>query len=483
MSDEFAKADACTQAEWVRKKEVSPRELVDAAIERIEAGNPELNAVIHPVFEKARERANDPDLPAGPFRGVPFLMKDLGGEQEGEPHHLGMAILKEAKWIEPRDSHFARRSREAGLVCLGRTNTPEIGLCPVTEPEAYGATRSPWNPDYSAGGSSGGSAAAVAAGFVAAAHASDGGGSIRLPASMSGLVGLKPSRARISFGPGAGERWAGFSAQFCVTRSVRDTAALLDVFAGPESGDPYAAPPSGGLYADQVGRDPGTLRVGFMPRAPRDLETHPECVAACENTARLLEDLGHRVEEAHPEALDDGAYVGHYVNVVSASTASVLDVFGQRLGKTIGPLDVEPLTAALAERGRALSAPEYIASLGGVHALGRGLATWWDSGFDILLTPSLAEPPPKIGWVTSTREDPLRAFMRAAPYGVFTMPFNMSGQPAISLPLHWTGGDEPGLPIGSHLVAAAGREDLLLRLAAQLETAQPFASRRPERFG
>jgi len=323
----------------------------------------------------------------------------------------------------------------------------------------------------------------VAAGFVAAAHASDGGGSIRLPASMSGLVGLKPSRARVSFGPAAGERWAGFSAQFCVTRSVRDAAALLDVFAGPESGDPYAAPPTGGSYADLLGRDPGRLRVGFLSRGPRDVETHPECVAACENTARLLEELGHEVEEAHPEALDDGAFVGHYVNVVSAATAHVLGTLGQRIGKTIGPQDVEPLTAALAERGRALSAPEYIESIGGVHALGRGLAAWWDSGFDVLLTPSQAAPPPKIGWVTSTREEPLRAFLRAAPYGVYTMPFNMSGQPALSLPLHVTGGDEPGLPVGSQFVAAAGREDLLLRLASQIEEARPWADRRPPLAG
>ncbi len=483
MSEEFAKADACTQAQWVREGEVSPLELVDAAIARIEARNPELNAVIHPDFERARERAAGGALPDGPFRGVPFLMKDLGGEEAGRPHHLGMQLAKKAGWVEPVDSHFARRGREAGFVCLGRTNTPEIGLCPVTEPEAYGPTRNPWNPAHSSGGSSGGSAAAVAAGLVPVAHASDGGGSIRLPASMSGLVGLKPSRARVSFGPCAGERWAGFSAQFVVTRSVRDTAALLDVFAGPEPGDPYAAPPASGAYADEAGRDPGTLRIGFLPRATGDLETHPECVAACATAAKALAALGHDVEEAHPDALDDRDYVMHYVNVVSVSTAHVLDTWAERLGCAVTAEDVEPLTWALAERGRAVSAPDYIGSLEGVHKLGRDLARWWGSGFDLLVTPSQAQPPPEIGWVTSTREEPLRAFMRAGAYGVFTMPFNMAGQPAMSVPLHWTGGEPGGLPVGSHLVAAAGREDLLLRVAAQLEESVPWADRYPPIFG
>ncbi|MFP6579512.1 MAG: amidase family protein [Myxococcota bacterium] len=482
MSEEFAKADATTQAQWVRNGEVSPLELVDAAIARIEDHNPKLNAVIHPAFERARERATG-SLPDGPFRGVPFLMKDLGGEEAGAPYHMGMRCLKEAGWTESVDSFYARRARAAGLVSLGRTNTPEIGLYPVTEPEAYGPTRNPWNLDHSPGGSSGGSSAAVAAGLVPAAHASDGGGSIRLPASMAGLVGLKPSRGRVSFGPGGGERWAGLSAQFCVTRSVRDAAGLLDVFAGYEVGDPYTAPAGPPSYAGVLGSDPGKLRVGLLPAATGDLETHPDCTLAAETAGRLLEGLGHTVELAHPAALDDRSYVIHFVNIVSIAAAHLLDVWSERLGRPLTEEDVEPLTWALAQRGGQQRAADYIGSVDGLHAFGRELAGWWHGGFDLLVTPSQAQPPPKIGFLRSTREDPLEGFTRSAPYGVFTMPFNMSGQPAISLPLTLGSENPPALPVGSQLVAAAGREDLLLQVSAQLEEAAPWAEKRPPIFG
>ncbi|MFP8873248.1 MAG: amidase, partial [Myxococcota bacterium] len=393
--------------------------------------------------------------------------------------HLGMQLLKKAGWVEPVDSHFVRRSHEAGLIGLGRTNTPEIGLCPVTEPEAYGPTRSPWNPDHSPGGSSGGSAAAVAAGLVPAAHASDGGGSIRLPASMCGLVGLKPTRGRVSFGPGLGERWSGCSIQFCVTRSVRDAAGLLDVFAGREPGDPYAAPPPAVPYADAFHADPGKLRVGVLSRAPRNVETHPECSAAAQAAARLLESLGHHVEEAHPEALDDSEHAIGYVKVVAAAVARAMAVWEERLGRPAKEGELEPLTLALAESGRTLTAMDHLATLEMIHRFGRRMAAWWEGGFDLLVTPSHAQPPPRLGWVTSTPDEPMRAFQRAAPYGVFTLPYNLSGQPAISLPLHVTAGDEPGLPVGSQLVAAYGREDLLLQVAAQIEAEVPFSENRP----
>jgi amidase len=480
MSKETALLDATAQAALVRTGEVSPLELVDAAIERLERRNPELNAVIHPALERARERARADELPSGPFRGVPFLMKDIGGDEGGQPLHAGLAFAKAAGWKAPEDSYFTEKIADAGLISLGRTNTPELALLPTTEPDAYGPTRNPWGLDYSSGGSSGGASAAVAAGIVAAAHASDGGGSIRGPASMCALVGLKPSRGRCSFGPGLGERWSGFSAEFVVTRSVRDSAALLDVTAGPMPGDPYSAAPPDRPFEQALGVDPGRLRVGLMKIAPRAGELDPEAVEAVEKTARALEAHGHSVEESHPGALDDPAVIAAYVSVVTSNVARALDAWGQKLGRPVEQQDVEPLTWELAERGRATTAPELLATLEFVHGFGRQVAKWWGDGFDLLLTPTQAKPPPRIGTLYSTKEEPLRAFLLAAPYGTFTLPFNLSGQPAISLPSHWT---DDGLPLGSQLVAPMGREDLLLQVASQLEESLGWLDRRPPVFG
>ncbi|MCG8587746.1 MAG: amidase [Proteobacteria bacterium] len=474
MSDEWASLDATDQAALVARGDASPSELVEAAIARIERLDGDLGAVIHPDPDGARA-AVQAGLPEGPFRGVPFLMKDIGGAQAGRPNHAGMRFLKEAGWVEPEDSYFTRKLRAAGLVLLGRTNTPELALLPTTEPEAYGATRNPWDLEHTAGGSSGGAAAAVAAGLVPMAHASDGGGSIRGPAGVTGLVGLKPTRARNSFGPGLGERWSGFSCEFAVTRSVRDSAALLDVTAGPMPGDPYSAPPPERPYAELATRDPGRLRVGFLGQAPRDLPTDPDCTRAVEKTAHALEALGHHVEEAHPEALHDPQVVASYVAVVTSNTARALDAAAQKVGRPVKAEDVEPLTWALAERGRATTAPELLAALEFVHALGRRFAAWWED-YDLLLTPTQAQPPARLGEITSTADEPLRAFLRAAPYGVFTLPYNLSGQPAISVPTHWT---ESGLPIGAQLVARTNREDQLLQVAAQLEAELSWTSRRP----
>jgi amidase len=476
-SRELGLLDATAQAQLVRDGELSPSELVDAAIERLEALDPELNAVIHPALDRARQRAASPELQDGPFRGVPFAMKDVGGDEAGQPLHAGMRFLKDAGWKATEDSYFTRKIQGAGLVSLGRTNTPELALLPTSEPEAYGPTRNPWNLAHSSGGSSGGASAAVAAGIVPAAHASDGGGSIRGPASMCGLVGLKPTRGRNSFGPGAGERWSGFSCEFVVSRTVRDSAALLDVTAGAMPGDPYAAAPAPGSYLGAIARPPGALRIGLMRDAPRDLDASNEAVAAVDATAKLLEGLGHQVEEAHPSALEDPACVANYVRVVTCNVAFALASWGQQVGREVRREDVEPLTWSLAEMGRALSGVDHMQSLGFVHEFGRRVAAWWEGGFDLLLTPTQAEAPPEIGFISSTPEEPLRAFLRAAPYGVFTLPFNLTGQPAISVPSHWTSKD---LPVGSQIVAAAGREDLLLQVAAQLEEAAPWADRWPK---
>jgi amidase len=482
MSDELMKLDAVGQAALVRARELEPRELVDAAIARIERFDRQLNAVILPAFERARQRAKALTLTAHtsdeppPFHGVPFLMKDLGGQEAGAPCHLGMRFLKQASWVERNDSYLAARLGAAGFISLGRTNTPELGLLPTTEPEAYGPTRNPWSFDHSAGGSSGGAGAAVAAGLVPAAHASDGGGSIRIPAAHCGLVGLKPTRGRSSFGPSAGERWAGFSCELVVSRSVRDTAAILDVTNGPMLGDPYAAAPPARLYADQVRTTVRPLRIGVLSRAPRgDVEVHPACAEAAMLTARELEGLGHHVEESFPEALADPDGMRAFVTIVACNIARALDAVSEKVGKPIDMADVEALTWALAELGRACGAPQYIAALEATHLLGRRLAPWWER-FDLLLTPTTAQPAPRLGQLVPSADNPLEGYARSAPYGCFTAAFNQSGQPAISLPMHQTA---DRIPVGTQLVAAYGREDLLLRVAAQLEQARPWKDRWP----
>jgi amidase len=477
MSEDLSRLDCMAQAELVRHGEVSPAELVEAAIARAEKLNSRLNAIISPQYERARQHAADAGLPDGPLRGVPILLKDLGAHLAGDPVYCGIRGVKEAGWTEPGESYFAGNVRESGAISVGRTNTPELGLVPTTEPDVFGATRNPWEPGHSPGGSSGGSAAAVAAGIVPAAHASDGGGSIRIPAAHCGLVGLKPTRGRNSFGPGIGERWAGCSCEGFVTRSVRDTALLLDVTNGPKPGDPYTAPPPLRPYLDEMGADPGRLRIGFMDHAPRDMALDPECRAAVHGAAKLLETLGHQVEHAWPEAIEDPMALIQYVKIVSTSIARALDAWGEKLGRTLTEADVETLTWAVAEAGRRISGPDYIKAVEGQHAHGRKLASWWDEdGWDLLLTATTAEPPPPLGEFGPTDDNPLAGYMRAAPFGVYTSQFNLSGQPAISLPLHWTG---DGLPVGAHLVAAVGREDLLLRVAAQLEQASPWADRLP----
>jgi amidase len=490
--DELGRLDAVAQAELVRRGEVSPRELVDAAIARIEKTNPALNAVILPAFERARDVAaamkvarDDPR----PFAGVPFLMKDIGGQEGGAPCHMGMKCLKRAGWVEPASSHFTEKLYAAGFVSLGRTNTPELALLPTTEPEAYGPTANPWSQGHSAGGSSGGAASAVAAGMVPAAHASDGGGSIRIPASHCGLVGLKPTRGRSSFGPGAGERWSGFSCEHVVSRSVRDTAAILDVVAGAMPGDPYAAAPPARPYRDEVGADPGRLRIGALFGSPREgVRVDPACSEAARVAARALESLGHRVEESSPEAYADTGCGRAFVTLVASNIARSLDAVGEKLGRPLTPDDVENTTWAVAQIGRGTGAAAYLAMIEWAHRFGRRMAAWWEQGFDLLLTPTAAEPPPPLGDFASPPDMPLKGYLRAAPFGAFTFPINMTGQPAISLPVHWTAGREApgppghqaaGLPIGAMLVARSGREDLLLRVAAQLEQAVPWHHRWP----
>ncbi len=459
--------DATELASLVRSGAASPIELVDDAIERVQRLDPSINAVIHERFEAARAEAGG-TIPDGPFRGVPFLVKDLGCEIAGEPHTMGNQALKHAGVRATRNSYLYDSIRACGLITLGRTNTPELGGTITTEPLAFGPTRNPWNTDHSTGGSSGGSAAAVASGMVPMAHAGDGGGSIRVPASECGLVGLKPSRGRITHGPGLGEGWAGATTDGVVTRSVRDSAAMLDVMSGRHTGDPYIAAPPTRPFADEVGVDPGVLRIGLAAQHA-GVETDAECRAAVEQAGATLESLGHEVEIAQPDAFFDDQFSHHFVTIVAVATAIDFVTIGEALGRHVDETDVEPSTWLMGSIGRAIPAADYVQSINWIHSWSRRIQAWWDD-FDVLVTPVIAVPPPPIGWLS----DPVLGTERLSSILQFTAQFNVSGQPAVSLPLHLS---EAGLPIGVQFVGPIDDEALLLRLASQLEVAVPWADR------
>jgi amidase len=469
--------DATEQARLIREGEASSSELVEDAIARLEDLNPQLNAVIHPLLDTAREQAAG-DLPQGPFRGVPFLVKDLSCYMKGVPVHEGLRPLRDAGHVADHDMWLTQRFRQAGFVILGRTNTPELGILPTTEPLAYGPTHNPWDLERSPGGSSGGSAAAVAAGIVSAAHGNDGGGSIRIPASHCGLVGLKPSRARVSMAPDFGDVMGGLVSELAVTRTVRDAAAILDAVHGPAPGDPYAAPPPIRPYVEEVGANPGRLRIGLMTTPPGGMfETDPECVAAAEGAAAALEELGHDVERSYPRGLDDPSYVANFLLRWGAGVDWNMRYWERVLGRELGADDVEPCTWALAQGGRTHSAGDLLLAVEEAQAGTRRIAAWWaEDGFDLLLTPTCAEPPPRLGEHDAPPDNPLAPIVRATPFAVFTAGFNTTGQPAISLPLRRTAN---GLPVGAQLVAAYGREDILLQVAAQLEEARPWSDLLP----
>ncbi len=469
--------DATGQAELVRSKEMSAVELVRAAVDAAERVNPTINAIIHPRFEAALTEAADVDSNA-PLAGVPFVVKDLGCPMAGEPHQQGVRALKAIDHRETVDSALYRRFRRLGLIAIGRTNTPEWGSTITTEPLAHGPSRNPWNTDHSTGGSSGGSAAAVAAGIVSVGHANDGGGSIRVPASECGLVGLKPSRGRVSLAPHTGEGWAGYTIDGVVTRSVRDSATILDMIAGYEPGDPYTAPPFARPLVDELGVAPDSLRIGMMDRTP-GFDAHPEIAASIAGAAALLESLGHRVEPACPAAMFDPDLARRFVTVMAAATAADVRSLERTLGRPLQDGDLEPDNVFYGEMGAAVSAADLFEVVAAQHAWCREVLSWWhpadgSAGFDLLLAPVIAAPPPPIGYLSGPQGS-----SRVAELMQFTAQFNVTGQPAISLPLHWTA---DGLPVGVQLVAGFGREDVLVRIAAQLEVAQPWAGRTPPLF-
>lgn len=453
----------------IRAGELSPVELIDDTIERIERLDPQVNAVIHPGFEKARAAAAG-DLPDGPFCGVPMLMKDLWPAEKGEPFHQGVQGLKNAGHIADVDANIVTAYKRAGFVMTGRTNTPEMGLSATTEPIAYGPTRNPWDLERGAGGSSGGAAAAVAAGMLPAANASDGGGSIRIPAAMCGLVGLKPSRGRISMGPQRDE-W-GTSVQHVVCHTVRDCAGILDATAPPFPGDGVVAPFPEKPFADYISADPRPLRIGVLDRSIRDgIPIDPEVAAAVRDIADQLQQLGHHVIDDSPPALDDEALIASFGAQWAAAVAASLDTFGEWIGRDLTADDVEPMTWALAQRGRSLGAVEATRAADQAMIFRHRMADWWAESADLLLAPTCLRPAPLIGESSGTADNPFANIHVTLAYSTLTAPFNSTGQPAISLPLATS---SAGLPIGLQFVAAYGREDLLLQLAGQLERAMPW---------
>jgi amidase len=453
----------------VRTGAASPTELLDAALARIDRLNPELNAVIHRLDERARAQVAD-GLPDGPFSGVPFLLKDFAAEYEGTPFHEGSDISGD--YVSAENQELTNRFLAAGLVICGKTNTPEFGILPTTEPRRHGATRNPWDPSRTPGGSSGGSAAAVASGMVPVAHANDGGGSIRIPAACCGLVGLKPTRARVPLGPTFGDLMGGLVAEHVVTRSVRDSASMLDAVAGPMPGDPYAAPALDGTCLEAASVDPTPLRIAVITKSFTDEPVAAECVQAAEQAGELCASLGHHVEAETFVVEED--YVAHFINMWAAGNAALLAWWEDEIARPAGPDDVEPLTWALVDHGRSLDAGQYLRSVEALQFESRRVGEFFE-GYDVLITPTLGEPPLPLGTLDSPADEPLAGLFRSADFVPFTPLFNVTGQPALSLPLS----EDDGLPTGVQFVGRFGEETTLYGLAGQLERAQPWADRWP----
>ena len=489
---EYDQLDGLAQAALVRAGQLTPAELCAAAVARAEAVNPLINAVVHPLYEPARQRAAA-GLPPGPFGGVPFLLKDFGAHYAGAPHTSGSRALRD--FVPAHDAELVRRWQAAGLNILGKTNTPEFALLGVTEPRLHGPARNPWQLAHTPGGSSGGAAAAVAAGIAPVAGAGDGGGSIRIPAACCGLFGLKPSRGRVPTGPEQGEKWQGAAVEHVLSRSVRDSAALLDATQGPDAGAPYFLPGPVRPYLEEVGRPPGRLRIAFSLAHPLGRALHPECATAVRDAAHLLESLGHDVAEG-PLPFDGRAVAAAFLMLYFGETGASLAALARHLGRPARPADVEPTTWLLGLLGRTYTAADFAAARHTWNDSARRMGTFHQT-HDLLLTPTLAGPPVRIGELQPRPVE--RALLRVVnTFGLgglvrrsglveklaeqslektpYTQVANLTGQPAMSVPLHWTA---DGLPCGVQFIAALGAEDVLFRLAGQLEQARPWFGRRP----
>jgi Asp-tRNA(Asn)/Glu-tRNA(Gln) amidotransferase A subunit family amidase len=468
--DEYRKFDGVALSNLIARGEVSAMEVLEVAIARAEQVDPGINAIVCKQYDQARA-AIAAGLPKGPLAGVPFLIKDLSIFEKGVPASLGSTLY--AGFVPDHDSAYTVRCKRAGLVIMGRSSSPELGLSPSTEPRHFGACRNPWNLDYSSGGSSGGAAAAVSAGILPIAHGTDGGGSIRTPAAQCGLFGFKPSRGRVSFAPDSGEGWGGLAIGHVVSRSVRDSALMLDCTSGMEPGDPYAAPLPESPFLQASGRAPARLRIAMMRKDHRGVALHPQCAQAVEKTAKLCESLGHIVEEAAPD-LDLNDLRPQSQVLLCANVARALRLRWKALGRQPNPNDVEALTWAVYNRGLKITGVEYVEAIAVNHAAGRKLAAFL-AAYDMILTSTVAAPPPKLGYF-DMNGDVATFRMRVTEYLSVTPLYNATGTPAMSVPLHWTA---EGLPVGVHFAARYGDEASLLQLGAQLEQAQPWFDRVP----
>ena len=467
---EYEQYDGLGLADLVRRKEVTPAELLDAAIERVEARNPAVNAVTMKLYEYGRKAIAS--LPEGPFAGVPFLMKDLTSPIAGIRMTRGSRFFADAP-PSPADSEHVKRLKRAGLVIFGRTNTCELGLSLTCEPQLHGPTRNPWNFAHISGGSSGGAAAAVASRMLPIAHASDGFGSIRAPAACCGLVGLKPTRSRNTFAPFAGEGLGGVSTEHAVTLSIRDSAALLDATRGAGPGDPYVAPLPAGPYLKEAGANPGRLKIAWTTAAPNGAKIDGECLRLLEETVGLCVDLGHDVEERDPE-IERSAVVPTFLTLAAANTVVNL-ASHPTAGRAAREGEVERITWLTAKLGEDISAPDYVRATQTAHRLGRQMAAF-HTECDVLLTPGLSSPAVKLGWLDMMMDDVHEYWRRVFDFSPFTVWFNLTGQPGLMLPL---GQSRGGLPLAVQLVGRFGDETTLIRLGAQLEAARPWFGRKP----
>lgn len=473
LSSEYDRYDALGLAELIAKKQITPAELLDAVRQRVETINPKINAFSHLFFDKAEEQIKS-GLGQGLFRGVPFALKDLGQYLKGTITSVGSRIWNDQ--VADYDSTLTARYKQAGLVIFGKTTSPELGLTTTTESVLYGQTRNPWNLERTSGGSSGGASSVVASRILPMAHASDGGGSIRIPASCCGLFGLKPTRGRVPMGPAQLEGWNGLSANHAVTISVRDSAALLDVSSGAELGAPYYPPPQQRPFLHEVGAEPGKLRIALIVDSPVGAPVDPECKKAATEAARLCESLGHKIEEAK-WPMDAATLRGAFLPVVNVSVARALDEAAASLGRAVTDEDVEPVTWRMAQQGRDISSVTYSSAIAMVHQIGLMMAQF-QQAYDVILNPTLGKPPVPLGVLSLSPPD-IRTFAKEitefSPF--FTSVYNVTGQPSMSVPLHWTP-DE--LPVGVMFSGRFGDEATLFRLASQLEEAKPWADRRPE---
>jgi len=490
LFEEYRDYDGLGLAELVAKGEVAPSELVESCLDAIARHNPALNCVVHRMDKQAREAAAG-ELPDGPFKGVPFLIKDLLAHIAGEPTSCGSRFTRD--WIPGYDAELTKRYRASGLVFAGKTNTPEHGITGHTNPAVWGACRNPWNTAHTPGGSSGGAAAAVAAGIVPMAHGGDGGGSIRIPAAMTGLVGLKPTRGRTPLGPGLGEDENGLVSQHAITRTVRDCAALLDVTRGGMPGDPYHCIPPRTPYLKEVGKKPGKLKIGLFRGSLFGSALHPHCRDAVDDAGKLLEDLGHHVEDTTP-VFDKEGLIQAYFTIVCSSVASAIDDLARTLGREPKGDDLELSTWLVANIGRKQTAADLQSAIKRIHTASRDMAAFHER-YDLLVTSTLGQPPSRLTDLEFKQQEVVgMSVLRALPVkplldvalqqlgseGLEPVPntqlFNQTGQPAMSLPLCWS---PDGLPLGIQFVAPFGDEKTLFRIAGQLEKARPWADKRP----